>query len=110
MTQEMCDKAMNRCFFVFDSIPDQYKTQEICNTVVSEDPSLIVYCPDKYITEKMCEEAVDDCLAALKLIHDWFVTSKLIKNFLLICTQMKIYSTLMKVLAMPYFIVMKWYS
>ena len=34
----MCDKADNRCFFVFDSIPDQYKTQVMCDRVVSEDP------------------------------------------------------------------------
>ena len=33
MTQEMCDKAVNRCFFVFDSISDQYKTQEMCDRV-----------------------------------------------------------------------------
>ena len=25
MTQKMCDKVDNRCFFVFDFIPDQYK-------------------------------------------------------------------------------------
>ena len=29
MTQEMCDKVVDRCFFVFDSIPDQYKSQEM---------------------------------------------------------------------------------
>ena len=39
----MGDKAVNRCFFVFDCIPDWYKTQQICDWVVSEDPSLIVY-------------------------------------------------------------------
>ena len=44
---KMNDKAVNRCFFVFDSILDQYKTQEMCDTVVSEDPSLIVTCRDK---------------------------------------------------------------
>ena len=43
------DKAVNRCFFVFDSIPDQYKTQEICDNVVSEGPSLIVYCLEKCV-------------------------------------------------------------
>ena len=37
MTQEMHDKAVNRCF-VFDSIPNQYKTQEMCDRVVSENP------------------------------------------------------------------------
>ena len=34
--------------FVFDSIPDQYKTQEIYDIVVSLYLFLIVYCPDKY--------------------------------------------------------------
>ena len=47
---KMCDDAINRCYFVFDYIPDQYKTQEMCDRVVSEDPFLIVYFPDKYIT------------------------------------------------------------
>ena len=31
------DKAMDRYFFVFDSIPDQHKTQEMCDSVVSDD-------------------------------------------------------------------------
>ena len=32
MTQEMRDKAVNRCLFVFDSMPDQYKSREICDS------------------------------------------------------------------------------
>ena len=31
----MCNKAVNGCFFVFNSIPDRYKTQEMCDRVVS---------------------------------------------------------------------------
>ena len=31
----MCYKAVHRCFSVFDSIPDRYKTQEICDIAVS---------------------------------------------------------------------------
>ena len=31
----MCNKAVNRCFFVFNSMPDRYKTQEMCDRVVS---------------------------------------------------------------------------
>ena len=50
MTQEMFDKAVNMCFFIFDSISDWYKTQQMCERIVSEDPFLIVYCPDKYET------------------------------------------------------------
>ena len=49
ISQEMCDEPVNRCFFVFDSIPGWHKAQEMCKGVVSED-SLIVYCPAKYIT------------------------------------------------------------
>ena len=49
MTQEMCDKAVNRCFFVFVSISE---------------------------TPKICDKAVDDSLVALKLIHDWFLQAK----------------------------------
>ena len=30
----MCDKAVNRCFCVFDSIPDWYKSQKLCDRVV----------------------------------------------------------------------------
>ena len=112
-TQEMCNKTVNSCFFVFDSIPDRYKTHEMSDRVVSEDLFLIVYCPDQYVilinmTQKMCDKAVDYCPAALKLIPDWFVTSKMIKNFLLLCTEMKIYSTLKKIMVILYFLVMKW--
>ena len=49
-TEEMCDEAVHKCFFfLFDSIPNQYKTQEICGIVVSLYLFLIAYCPDKYI-------------------------------------------------------------
>ena len=100
-SQEICDKAVNKCFFEFDSIPDGSKTQEICDRVVSEDPFRIVYCPDKYKTQRMCEEAVDDCLAELKFILDWFVR---VNDFYADI----LYSILMNILIMPYFLVMKW--
>ena len=56
----------------------------------------------------MCDEAVDDCLAALKFFPGWFVASKAIKKKFYALYADKIYSTLMKVLVMPYLIVMKW--
>ena len=40
-------KAVKRCFFVFGSIPDLYKTQEMCDRVNTADPSLTAYCLDK---------------------------------------------------------------
>ena len=64
--------------------------------------------PDQYMIQQICDRAVDDCLAELKLVFDWFITSKMIKMLLLLCTQMNIYSTLMKVRVMSYLIVMEW--
>ena len=52
MTQEMCNKAVNICFFVFVSISNQYKTEEMCHSVISEGPFLITYCPDKCKIQK----------------------------------------------------------
>ena len=71
----------------------------MCDKVVSEDPFLIIYCPDEYKTQGMCDKAADDSLAVLKLISDWLG---------LLYTQMKIYSTLTKILAILNFFVMKW--
>ena len=36
-TQKMCDKVVNRYFFVFDSIADKDKTQRMFDSVVSEE-------------------------------------------------------------------------
>ena len=60
-------------FFVFDSIPNQYKTQEMCNSIICEDPFSIRYVLDQYKTQQMRDKAVDNCLAALKFVPDWFV-------------------------------------
>ena len=54
MTQEMCDKAVNRCFFVFDSILNQYKTQKIRDSIVSEDPFSTRYVPDSTNVREAC--------------------------------------------------------
>ena len=68
----------------------------------------IRYVPDQSMIQQICDRAVNDCLAELKLVFDWFITSKMIKMLLLLCTQMNIYSTLMKVRVMSYLIVMEW--
>ena len=46
-TQESCYKTFHRFLFVFDSIPDQYKSQEICDVAVCLYSLSIVYCPNK---------------------------------------------------------------
>ena len=48
----MCDKAVNRCFFVTDSIPNQYKTQEMCDRIIYENPFSIRYFSDQYGLKK----------------------------------------------------------
>ena len=40
----MCDKAVDKCHFVFDSLPDQHKTKEMWHKLVSEDYFKFQYC------------------------------------------------------------------
>ena len=56
----------------------------------------------------MCDEAVADSLAGLNFILQWFVISKMIKEIYTALTQMKIYSTLIKILIMLYLALMEW--
>ena len=76
----MCDKAVDSCPFVFDSIPDWCTTQKICDKAFSEDSFMLKYCLDRYKTQEICDKAVDNFLQALKLVTDWFVTRKIIKK------------------------------
>ena len=48
----MCDKAIDKCTFVFDSVLDQYKTKEMCDKIVSEDPFKLKYCHYRCKTQK----------------------------------------------------------
>ena len=64
------------CFFVFDCIPDQYKTQEMCNSIICEDSFSTRYVPDQYKTQQMCGKSV----YALKFLPNWFFTSNTIKT------------------------------
>ena len=64
----MCHKTIDRCFFVFDSIPEWHKTQDMCDRVIYEDSFILINCPGRYKSQKMCDEAVDDCLKALKIL------------------------------------------
>ena len=70
-TQEMFDKAVNRCFF-FHLLIYLYCLYYLFTShrAIPEDLFMLLYCPDKYKTQTKCDEAVDDCLAALKFIPD----------------------------------------
>ena len=57
----LCDKAVDKYHFVFDSVPDQFKTHKMCDKIVSDDPFKLKYCNDRYKSHKMCDKAVDDC-------------------------------------------------
>ena len=81
---------------------------QMCDKIIYDDPFSLRFVPAQYKSQQICDKAVDDCVAALKFVPDWFVTSKTIKILLLICTQTKIYSTLMKILVMLYSFVMEW--
>ena len=44
----MCDKAVDKYPFVFDFVPDQYKTQEMCYKAVDTYSSTTEYVPDLF--------------------------------------------------------------
>ena len=71
--QRKCNKAVDRCFIVFDFIPNRYKTNEMCDRVVSKNSFKLMYCVNRF-----CNEAVS--LPALNFILDWVFTSKYIKK------------------------------
>ena len=77
----MCDKVVNIFPFVFNSVPDQFKTHKMCNKVVSEESFMLKYCPDNYKTQEMCDKAVDFYPITLKFVPDWFVTNKMLDKF-----------------------------
>ena len=82
----------------------------MCNKAVFRNPFKIMlkYCHDSYKTQEMCDKVVDNFQPALTFVLDWFVKNKIIKNFILLRTQMIVYTFLMKNLVISHFVVMKW--
>ena len=58
----MCDKAVNTCPFVLESVRNPYMTQELYDKVVFDDPFVLKYCHDKYETQEMSDKVADSCL------------------------------------------------
>ena len=85
----------------------RYKTQDICDKAVSINPFMLKYYLDRYETHEMCDKAVNNFLPELKFVRNWLDTSKFIKNFIMLYSQIMIYSFLMKILAMWHFLVTK---
>ena len=46
----MCDKPVDTCPFIFDSVPDQCMTQAMCYKDAFKTTFLLKYCLDSYIT------------------------------------------------------------
>ena len=62
MTQEMCDKAINRYFLYFILFLINIKFKKRVTVLFLK----IIFVPDQYKTQQMCDKAVDDYLAGLK--------------------------------------------
>ena len=106
-TQEMCDKAINTCFFVFTSVPDQCKTQEIGNRVISEDPFMLIYCLNRYKTQKMFDEALMIVWQYQNLFLIGLLQVKCLKRFYIIFLQITIYFFFMEILVKSH-LLMEW--
>ena len=83
----MSDKAVNICPFVFNSVPDQFKTHKMGGKVVFKkpfmlkdfpdkhenqemEPFMLEDFPDKYENQEMCDEAADFYLIILIFVPD----------------------------------------
>ena len=77
----MCDEAVDTCLFVFDFVPDWYKTQEICDCdkVALKASFMLKYYRDRYKNKQMCGKAVHTFLPTLKFVSNWFDTNKMLK-------------------------------
>ena len=104
----MCDEAVDNFLSTIEYVPGWFNTQKLWYKIISEYLFAIRHVSDQYKTRQMSDKAVDDCQAPLKSVSGWFVLSKMIKNFLLLCTQMIIYPVLINILVMLYFVVMEW--
>ena len=62
MTEEICDDAVNRCFFLYLIIFLTRIKLKNCVIELFLKILFIVYCPDKCINQKICEKAVDDSI------------------------------------------------
>ena len=76
----MCVKTVDTCHFLFDSVPDWYKTQEICDKAFYKDTCLIKYCLDRCNSQEMSDKPVDAFLSTLKFASDRSVASEMIKK------------------------------
>ena len=106
----MCGKDFDACsfVFVFDSLPDRYKTQERWDKTFSEDSFTLKYCLDKYKTQEICDKAVDNVLPTLRFVTGWFTISKVIKNLYTVLFADDDIPIFMKILVISDFQVVKW--
>ena len=82
-SQKMCNKDVNSCPSVLNSVPDHYMTQEMRDKVVSKEPLMISCCPDRYKPPhppKMCDKPFNSYLLELKFVPDWFVLNNIIEK------------------------------
>ena len=61
----MCARAVNTYSFVFDSVPNWFKTQEMCDKAVDDYPSTITF-----VTE--CFKSQEECI---KTVNFWWINS-----------------------------------
>ena len=104
----MRDKAVDGCSIGLEFVPDQYKTHEMCDRIISDNLFSLRYAPDQYKSQQRCDDAARDFLPTLSFFPIGLLKVKRLKSFLLFCMEMKIYSTLMKILVTLYLLAMKW--
>ena len=73
-TQKMCNRAVNTCSFVFNSVPDQCKTQEMCDKAVDNNADTFDSVTHRYKNQEMRDKFVDYHAHALEFVADRYKT------------------------------------
>ena len=121
----MCKHGAKKLPYLLRYVPDWSRTQQMCDKAILENGRTIKFVPGCYKNQEMCDKAVDNYPHALEFVRECYKAQeicqlhqnlfligllqvKLFRYFLLLFTQMKIYSIVMKILLMSHLLLMKW--
>ena len=71
----MCEKVVKEySVFMFEYVPDRFKSREMCEQAVKENPYLLQFVPDALKRSEICEKAVSRDPWRLSCVPDRFIT------------------------------------
>ena len=87
-TAELCFRAVKKCGYAIEYVPDSLMTAELCFEAVKQNGLALEYIPDGFRTEKLCIVAIEQVEKAMEDSSNprelWLAMYKLLKKLKLI--------------------------